>query len=83
MKEEISQYLFDNIEHLLELTQVYRNQKNALLDTDPLFKEEIISQYNERIRFVIGVEITRDTGCSYEEALIVMEEIEIDKLFGL
>jgi len=83
LKEEISQYLFDNIEHLLELTQVYRNQKNALLDTDPLFKEEIISQYNERIRFVIGVEITRDTGCSYEEALIVMEEIEIDKLFGL
>lgn len=83
MKDKIVEYLFDNMEHLIELTEIYRSQKKSLLNSDPLFKEEIMDQYNERIRFMIGLEITRDIGCSYEEALIVMEEIEIEKLFGL
>lgn len=79
---DLMDYVLKNFEHLEELTNQYREHKKNLLDSDPLFKEEINSQYKDQIKYLICVEISRDMACSYEEAVILYEEIRLGDLFG-
>jgi len=80
LDSQILEYIENNLENFFDLTKHYREEKKRLMSKDPLFKEEIMEQYHDKIRFLISLEITRDTGCSYEEAIVAIEETQIDKL---
>lgn len=79
---DLTQYILNNFEHLEELTRQYRNQKNDLLNSNPLFKDEINSQYKDKIKFLICFEMCRDMACSYDDAAVIYEELELGDLFG-
>ena len=82
LENKIKEYVIDNLENFHDLTKPYREQKRKLLSLDPLFKEEINQQFDDKIKFMVSLEITRDTGCSYEDALIFIEEINIIELLS-
>ena len=78
---DLMEYITGNFEHLEELTQQYRAKREELLKQDPLFNDEINSQYKDHIKFMICLEISRDMACSYEEAVVLYEEIGLGELF--
>ncbi len=78
---DLMEYITGNFEHLEELTQQYRSKREELLKQDPLFNEEINSQYKDHVKFMICLEISRDMACSYEEAVVLYEEIGLGDLF--
>jgi hypothetical protein len=82
LEDKIKEYVINNLENFHDLTKVYREQKQKLLSLEPLFKEEINQQFDDKIKFMVSLEITRDTGCSYEDALIFIEEINIIELLS-
>jgi hypothetical protein len=78
---DMMEYILSNFEHLEELTKQYRKRKEELKQKDPIFKEEIDDQYKQHIKYLICLEITRDMACSYEEAVVLYEEIGLGELF--
>ena len=78
---DLMDYISKNFEHLEELTDQYRARKEQLKKSDPLFKEEIDEQYKDHIKFLICLEISRDMACSYEDAVVLYEEIGLGDLF--
>lgn len=78
---DLMDYVTGNFEHLEELTKQYRNKRDEFLKKDPLFDDEINKQYKTHIQFLICLEISRDMGCSYEDAVILYEEIGLGDLF--
>lgn len=79
---DLMQYVLNNFEHLEELTNQYRERKKNLIATDPLFKDEINSQYKDQIKYLICLEISRDMACSYEDSVVLYEELGLGELFG-
>lgn len=78
---DMMDYIMGNFEHLEELTKQYRKRKEDLKQKDPLFSDEIDQQYKEHIQYLICLEISRDMACSYEEAVVLYEEIGLGELF--
>jgi response regulator of citrate/malate metabolism len=78
---DLMDYILGNFEHLEELTEQYRERKKQLKEKDPLFQEEIDNQYKEHVKYLICLEISRDMACSYEEAVVLYEEIGLGELF--
>lgn len=82
MNPIVLEYIENNLDNFFQLTSHYREEKEKIIAKNPLFKEEVLNEYYSKIRFIISLEITRDTGCSYEEAILAMEEIGLEKLLG-
>lgn len=78
---DLMEYILGNFEHLEELTQQYRTRKKELKEKEPIFEEEIDEQYKDHIKYLICLEISRDMACSYEEAVVLYEEIGLGDLF--
>ena len=78
---DLMDYITQNFEHLEELTKQYRARKEQLKKSDPLFKEEIDEQYKDHVKYLICLEISRDMACSYEEAVVLYEDIGLGELF--
>ena len=78
---DLMDYVTGNFEHLEELTKQYRERKEKLLKEDPLFNEEINAQYKDHIKYLVCLEISRDMACSYEDAVILYEEVGLGDLF--
>ena len=78
---DMMEYILGNFEHLEGLTEQYRKRKEELKKKDPLFKEEIEDQYKDHIKYLVCLEISRDMACSYEEAVVLYEEIGLGELF--
>lgn len=78
---DLFDYITQNFEHLEELTEQYKARKEELKKTDPLFKDEIDVQYKDHIKYLICLEISKDMACSYEEAIVVYEDMELGDLF--
>lgn len=81
-KPDLMDYVTGNFEHLEELTKQYRDRKSELLEKDPLFKDDINEQYKDHIKYIVCLEISRDMACSYEDAMILYEELQLGDLFG-
>lgn len=82
MNSEIIDYIENNLENFFELTKHYRAEKDRLIEKDPIFKEEILEQFHDKVRFLVSLEITRDLGCSYEEALIAIQDTDLENLLN-
>lgn len=80
-KPDLIDYIMGNFEHLEELSKQYRTRKEDLKQKDPLFSDEIDQQYKEHIKYLICLEISRDMACSYEDAVVLYEEIGLGDLF--
>ncbi len=82
MEDKIEEYIVNNLDHFLDLTKGYRDQKKVLIAKDPLFKSEIVKEFDDKIKFLMALEITRDLGCSYEDARIVLDDLKLETFLG-
>lgn len=78
---DILDYLLNNFEHFEELKDQYKKTKDNLLESDPLFEEDIKNQYKDHVKHIICNEIAKDMACSYEDAVIMYEEMGLGDLF--
>ena len=77
MKDKIIDYLINNKEHLKELVEPVVIAKEYMLKIDALFSEEIILQFNRKIRNDISNEVCKALACDVESVLIELENINL------
>ena len=81
LEQKLYEFIIANFNHFEQLILPYKNKREELLKTERLFEDEINTQYNEHIKAIICNEITKQTGCSYEDAIILFEENELENQF--
>jgi hypothetical protein len=81
--DEIRLWLCDNAFTIKELLVPLLIQKTEALKTyDGVFHHEINKQFESLALSIIGIEITKQTGCSVEEYYDIIEECNLNNLFN-
>ena len=80
MNDQIDDYIFFNLEHLKEKIKGIKNQRDSALISDPIFSDIILDQYKDRVRGEVALEICFSLGCSFEEAMVRLEEVKVETL---
>ncbi len=76
----IKDYLINNKEHLMKLTQPMRYIKSNLLKKYPeVFSDYIKEQYFELTKSIIIQDITKALAVSTEDVILVLEEINVEE----
>lgn len=74
----IQSYLLDHQPRLKRLCSGYTKQYEKALAKDPLFEEEITSQYLNNCKKIFVDEVTKALACSAEDVMIVLESMYIE-----
>lgn len=78
--DKIDDYLINNLDFLKEVIQPLKQVRDNALKTDPIFSDIIREQYQERVRGTIALQICLNLGCSFEDAMIRLEEVKVEYL---
>lgn len=78
--DKVDEYLISNLEFLKETIAPLKQTRNTALLTDPLFSDEIKEQYKDRVIGEVAFHICLNIGCSFEDAVIRLEEIKVEYL---
>ena len=79
-KDAIDDYLIANLEFLKEVVAPLKKVRNKALVTDPIFFDLIKEQYQDRVRGEVALHICLNIGCSFEDAMIRLEEVKVEYL---
>lgn len=77
---DIDEFIINNLDHFKEKIHNLKNTRDRVLLTDPLFSDLIKEQYSDRVRGEVCLEICQKLGCSFEQAMIRLEEIKVENL---
>lgn len=77
MKDQIKDYLITHKLRLKELLEPIVIAKDYMIKIDFLFNEEIMEQFNRKIRSDIANEVSKDLACDYETIIILLEDINL------
>lgn len=81
-KQEISSYIKKNKEHLELLVEHHVLTRDQLLfSQEVLFHNDINNEFEDLIRWTVAKEVSKDMALSVEDCLIVLEELNVKKLF--
>lgn len=72
-QDQIVDWLIDNKSTLELLLSEINADLRIMLSAEPLFHEEVIEQYNRRVKVIIGEEISRQLGIQID---IIFETLE-------
>lgn len=78
--EKINDYLIANLEFLKETIKPLKEKRNKALVSDPIFSDIIKEQYQDRVRGEVALQICLNLGCSFEDAMIRLEEVKVELL---
>jgi hypothetical protein len=78
--DKIDDYLIRNLAFLKELIEPLKKTRDKALLTDPLFSDLIKEQYADRVKGEVALHICLNIGCSFEDAMIRLEEVKVEYL---
>lgn len=78
-KDSILEWLTNNQPTVKSLIHYTSEEAKILLIDEPLFQDEILRQYKNRIKMIVGTEISRQLGLQIDNVLEVLEHPQIQE----
>lgn len=79
IKNEVIDWLIDNEITINAIVQDLAKEAELMLKTEPEFYEEIKEQYIERLKSIVGEEISRQLGMPIDSIYEVLESSEVQE----
>lgn len=76
-KQEIIDWLVNNKPTIQTITQSIGEEAKIMLAAEPMFAEDIIEQYKNRVQSVIAEEISKQLGIQIDVIFEILEASEI------
>lgn len=84
VQQSIFLFLLYNQEHFKSLVEPFKTRREAhLKQEDSSFHEEIREQYDAFVRSLIVDEITNNLAISTEDAMIMVEDLNLNEYLGI